>query len=135
MATDMRPAWYGGAQLDPRARDAWLGECRRRTAYYYHGGMRHHRGRHGHGGEHAGHAPGYDYCEAYLDDYYRYYSQAGVIYGYGPHAMHQMMVPSQVQREVPTEEVVTEEYVPIRSRAIPRRAAPHRSHDKRVPID
>jgi hypothetical protein len=142
---DTRPEWPGGAttsaapphaapaaQVDPRARDAWLRECRRRVTYYYDDG---HRRRN------AG-DPGYDYCEAYLDDYFRYYAQPGYAgYGQGHHGHHMMMaprmtmVPARVSRPAaqgPCEEVVTEEYVPERTRTI-RRRAPQRAPVRRVP--
>ena len=135
-APDMRPEWRGGgyaAQVDPRARDAWLSECRHRTAlYYYRGGHRHHH-HHGHD-KNMDPAAGYDYCEAYFDDYYRTYRQPG--FGYIGYERPMMMMPppayqgSSGQRE----EVVTEEYVPLRSREIPHRRARHVIHDKRVRV-
>lgn len=201
---DPRPEWQGGrsasaapvsaapaAQLDPRARDAWLRECRRRVKYYYEDGYN----RGGTGGvlgallggvaggvignriddgpdrgvgtvvgaaagaiigAVAGSAidkassrksrydQGYDYCEAYLDDYYRYYSQAGYAgYGHGQMGYHghmmmaprMMMAPARVSQpaaQQPCEEVVTEEYVPQRTRVIERRA-PRRAPLRRVP--
>ncbi len=145
------PQWQGTAapvmQLDARARDAWLSECRRRTAYYYDSGWghkhrRHKRDRdHDMGGQGMGHRGGYDYCEAYLDDYYRYYSQSGVAYGqvymapvhYRPMQMTMMPAQTQVVSE-PVEEVVTEEYVPTRTRFIPRRPARKPMRDKRIRV-
>lgn len=91
---------------------------------------------------------GYDYCEAYLDDYYRYYAQAGYSGyahpGYGHMMMmapRMTMVPTRVASpaaQQPCEEVVTEEWVPERTRAIPRRPARapvrRRVPDKRIRV-
>jgi hypothetical protein len=109
----MHGGWQGGPppmpQVDPRAREAWLGECRHRMSYRDRdnglGGLliggvaggvignrvagRHHRTE----GTIAGAVVGmaidrgedgrgdYDYCEAYFDDYYAHYAPGG--YGYG----------------------------------------------------
>ena len=136
---DPRPEWPGGPaaspapishasmsaaaapQLDPQARDAWLRECRHRTDFYYDDGHRRRKS-----------VGGYDYCEAYLDDYYRYYAQAGYS-GYAhPGHGHMMMAPRMTMAPTrvaspaaaqPCEEVVTEEWVPERTRIIPRRPA------------
>lgn len=165
------PATY---QVDPRAREAWLTECRRRTAEYY-GGGRNNGGiigalvgglaggiignRIDDGPDRAGgtiggavlggvvgavagnaigkasqrsRSNGYDYCEAYFDDYYRQYNQAR------PAPAPAYYAPSPAARPC-TEEVVYE-YVPVtRSRTI-RRPAPHRAaprviRDKRVRIN
>ena len=138
-APDMRPEWRGtGAAMQPdgRARDAWLRECRRRVDMYYDGYRSHSRR-----DRDRAYAGGYDYCEAYFDDYYRTYSQPGYAYAYPMmmHARPMMMAPAPatVTRTVsqPVEEVITEEYVPMRTRTIPhrrtiRRAAP----DKRIRI-
>lgn len=76
---------------------------------------------------------GYDYCEAYFDDYYARQTYA-MAYAAQP-AM--MMVPVAVQQQPQqqacpcTETVVTEEWVPVRARAIPRRRT---APDKRVPM-
>ena len=136
---DMRPTWQGGpvsvVQPDARARDAWLRECRRRTAYYYDDGYgwhhRHHRDRHD-----DGHVDGLDYCEAYFDDYYRTWAQPGYGYAYPVAAyvrpMPMAMAPAP-QASQPCEEVVTEEYVPVRTRIIPRRPM-RRAPDKRIRV-
>lgn len=140
-APDVRPEWRGTSaalQPDGRARDAWLRECRRRVDMYYDGYRSHSRR-----DRDRGYAGGYDYCEAYFDDYYRTYSQPG----YGHHGMMHvqpmmmMMAPAHAPATAtrtisqPVEEVITEEYVPVRTRTIPqrrtiRRAAP----SKRVRI-
>lgn len=142
-APDMRPEWrpeFRGASAamqpaailpDSRTRDAWLRECRRRTEMYY-DGYRSHRRRHD---KDRSYAPGYDYCEAYFDDYYRTYTHHGMMH------MHPMMMmasqPATVTRTVsqPVEEVITEEYVPMRSRTIPQRRTIRRAvPDKRIRI-
>ena len=132
-------------QPDGRARDAWLRECRRRTAMYYdNDGYRHHR-RHDRHDRHdrqwdRGYEGGYDYCEAYFDDYYRTYTQPGYGYGYGyPQMGYVLPVPMMMQQQVyqtrqPVEEVVTEEYVPMRSRIIERRPARRIIRDKRIRV-
>jgi hypothetical protein len=59
-------------QVDPRARTAWLHECRRRMGYSYEADAEEQRNRQ------AQNEPGgrvYDYCEAYFDDYYRTHRQ------------------------------------------------------------
>ncbi len=129
---DMRPAWSGPAtdpgmipgMPDARTRDAWLGECQRRTEMYYDGwGRRHRRDRRDAG-------PGAGYCEAYFDDYYRSHAQRGSMMA---HARPMMMAPMAVSR--PCEEVLTTEYVPISTRIIPRRPAPRRFvPDKRIRV-
>ena len=133
-APDMRPEWRAPASAvllpDDRARDAWLRECRHRTAFYYdYGGYRHHRRHDSDHGHMGGYEGGYDYCEAYFDDYYRTYTQPGYGYAYVYPAMAYVrpvaMAPAPVaQSSQPVVEVVTEEYVPMRSRTIPRRAVP-----------
>lgn len=141
-APDMRPEWRGGGTTaallpDSRTRDAWLGECRHRTALYYDNGGNYRRRRH-HDRDRShmdGRAPGYDYCEAYFDDYYRTYTQPGYAYAYP--AMVTMrpvsMVPTyQSGRQV--EEIVTERYEPIRSRIIPGRRVRPTVHDKRIRV-
>ncbi len=142
-------AWQGASaapalQLEPRARDAWLGECRRRTTMYYDTGWGHgkrkKRGKQGHD-DHMSYRGGYDYCEAYLDDYYRYYAQPGAGYGHAymvpMRPMQMTMMPAQT-REVsqPVEEFVTEEYVPVRTRTVaPRRTIrSKRVRDKRIRV-
>jgi hypothetical protein len=81
---------------------------------------------------------GYDYCEAYLDDYYRNYSQptAANSYAYQSQALPQ---PAQLSRnatmqeaQLPYEEIITEEYVPVRTRTIARRSVTRHVRDKRV---
>lgn len=137
---DMRPVWQGPAgeamMPDARTRDAWLRECHRRTEYYYDGGHdgwgnRHHRRRRG---NHHADAPGYSYCEAYFDDYYRTYAQRGYAHA---NAMPMMAHPRPMmmaQASQPCEEVVTTEYVPVRSRFIPRRPARRAAPDKRIRV-
>jgi hypothetical protein len=129
-APDMRPEWRGAnaaLQPDGRARDAWLRECRRRTEMYYDGYRSHRRNE-----RDRGYAGGYDYCEAYLDDYYRTYAQPGYAHAY---AHPVMMAPvTQTYTSRPVEEVVTEEYVPLRSRYIPRRPARRILRDKRIRV-
>ena len=152
---DPRPEWPGGPtaspapmgaapmvaasapQLDPQAREAWLRECRRRTDFYYDDGHRRRKS-----------GAGYEYCEAYLDDYYRYYAQAGYSGFAHPGHGHMMMmaprmtmVPARIASpaaQQPCEEVVTEEWVPERTRIIPRRAARapvrRRAPDKRIRV-
>jgi hypothetical protein len=145
-APDMRPEWRPGATPsaallpDSRTRDAWLGECRRRTAFYYdNGGHHHHHRHHDKGrGQMSSNAPGYDYCEAYFDDYYRTYTQPGYAYAYPamvtmrPVAMAPVTTYQNGGQRV--EEVVTERYEPIRSRVIPRRRVHHIIHDKRIRV-
>jgi hypothetical protein len=103
------------SQIDPRARAAWLAECRRRA-----------------NGTTLAVTPtapatarGYDYCEAYLDDYYRNYSQPTAAYTYQSQPVQQpaqMALAGQTQQmSQPYEEIITEEYVPVYSK--PRRAA------------
>ena len=143
-APDMRPEWRGGGTTsvallpDSRTRDAWLRECRHRTAYYYDNGGNYRRHRHNDRdrGHNVAYAQGYDYCEAYFDDYYRTYTQPGYAYAYPamvtmrPVAMQQTYQSGQQQ----VEEVVTERYEPIRSRIIPRRWHRPAVHDKRIRI-
>jgi len=83
--------------------------------HYYMGDRRRHRHN-----DHDMMAPDSTYCEAYFDDYYRYYSQAALA--------RPAPAVTPPQR---CEEVVTTEEVPVRSRSIPRR---HRPHDKRIRI-
>ena len=139
---DMRPEWrpeLRGASAsevllpDSRTRDAWLRECRHRMAYYYDNGgyyrrNRHHKNR-GHG---DGIAPGYDYCEAYFDDYYRTYTRPALAYAYAMPAYQSATTNQPGQRQV--EEVVTERYEPIRSRVIQTRRPRPVIHDKRIRI-
>lgn len=116
-------------QVDPRTRDIWLSECRRRMDTYYGGGWdddygwkrhrRHHRDR---DRDRDVRDMGYDYCTAYFDDYYQHYAQAG--YAYGP-MMRTVAPAGPPQQHCVTEEHVS--YVPVRTRYIPRR------HDKRIP--
>ena len=152
-APDMRPEWRpelrGAATSaallpDSRTRDAWLRECRHRMAFYYdnggyfrgrrHGDRRHHDDR----SDHGGYAPGYDYCEAYFEDYYRTYTQPGYAYAYPamvmmrPVAMAPVTTYQSGQQQV--SEVVTERYEPIRSRIIQHRRARRVIHDKRIRI-
>ena len=145
-APDMRPEWrpeLRGAstamQPDGRARDAWLRECRRRVEMYYDGydgydGYRSHR-RHDKGRSYSG---GYDYCEAYFDDYYRTYTQPMHAHPMMMHAAPMMMAPAPatVTRTIsqPVEEVITEEYAPVRRRYIPRRTIRRAVPDKRIRI-
>jgi hypothetical protein len=111
-------------EVDPRARDAWLDECRHRM---------YHRDREW--GE-DGRRPDYDYCEAYFDDWFAHFGQGGYAYGgygYGyPQPMPMMMVPvrHQVRDRDCVCEVVSEE-APARRRVIYR---PRPVHDKRVRI-
>jgi hypothetical protein len=141
---DPRPVWNGPPPpmapapailaVDPRTRDIWLAECRRRMDISY-GGWdddygwkrhRHHR--------HEVRAMGGDYCEVYFDDYYRNYSQAGYGWGYGPPMMMRNVVqPAQPPRNCVTEEHVT--YEPVRVRYIPRRPVHKRIPDKRMRIN
>ena len=142
-APDMRPEWHGGnanvaLMPDSQTRAAWLGECRHRMAFYYENGGFYRRGyRHHHDGDHNdGYAPGYDYCEAYFDDYYRTYTQPGYAYAYP--AMVSMrptfMAPSYQSAGQRSEEVVTERYEPVRSWVIPHRRARRSIHDKRIRV-
>lgn len=145
---DMRPVWQGatsGAAAeqpglpDLRTRDAWLNECHRRTALYYDGwGRGDHRGHHRrHRGDRADSGPGYSYCEAYFDDYYRTYAQRGYAQAYALPVMayaRPVAAPQMVQQSAPCEEVVTTEYVPVSTRYIPRRAPQRIIRDKRIRI-
>jgi hypothetical protein len=140
-ASDIDPT---GA-VDARAKVAWLTECRRRANLYNPS-----QGALALSGSAADQAKelltgqgqrGYDYCEAYLDDYYRNYSQAGTAYSYGNQGNATLPQPMQVARtaatpgiEEPYEEIITEEYVPVRSRSIPRRTETRVVRDKRVRI-
>ena len=115
---------------DSRARDAWLGECRHRTAYYYdNGGYYRHNRRHGHDdrGRQGGYAPGYDYCEAYFDDYYRTY-RPSYAYSYAAPTSQSAATYQTGERQV--SEVVTERYEPIRSRIIQRDLAFFHKHHR-----
>jgi hypothetical protein len=193
---DMRPEWNPAMAQpavilpDARSKAAWLGECRRRMAYYYDDG----RSGIGTGGilgiiaggvaggfigdavagagdkalgagvgalggavlgGLAGSAidkaakkrklanVGYDYCEAYFDDYYRTGGMTAASqghhghHGHSGHAMQPRMVavsqPSTRPGEPICEEVVTESYVPVKTRTIP--ARPRRSvPDKRIRV-
>lgn len=142
-APDMRPEWRpelrGAATSavllpDSRTRDAWLRECRRRTAYYYDNGGYYRQGRHHdrNRGQMDGYAPAFDYCEAYFDDYYRTYTQRGYAYAYQAPTYQSAATYQSGQRQV--EEVVTERYEPIRSRIIERRRARPVIHDKRIRV-
>jgi hypothetical protein len=144
-APDMRPEWRGGATNasllpDSRTRDAWLHECRHRTAYYYDNGgnYRHYRHHDRDRGYSDGYSQSYDYCEAYFDDYYRTYTQPGYAYAYAYPAMVSMRPVAVAQSyqtgEPRIEEVVTERYEPIRSRTIPSRRVRPAMHDKRVRV-
>ncbi len=167
------------APVDPRVKAAWLGECRRRVAYYYQGDERRGTGggiigallgglvggvignRIDDGpdrvagtliggaigatvGAVAGSAigrdadrqdradTGYDYCEAYFDDYYARQTYATAYTAQPAMMMVPVAVQQQPQQACPcTETVVTEEWVPVRARVIPRRRA---VPDKRVPM-
>ena len=109
-------------------------------AYYYDNGgyFRHSHRRHNDRDRQGGYVPGYDYCEAYFDDYYRTYTQPGYGYAYPammmmrPMAMAPMTTYQSGQRQV--SEVVTERYEPIRSRIIQHRRARPVIHDKRIRI-
>lgn len=120
--------------VDPRTRDMWLAECRRRMDIYYggddyDGGWKRHRRRESRG-------LGYDYCEVYFDDYYRHYAQAG--YGYGMMRPHMMVMRSQAGTSAPAQNCVEEErvsYEPVRTRVIQRRVIrTKRVPDKRIRI-
>jgi hypothetical protein len=145
-APDMRPEWRGPAmgpapsmapiaalQPDARTRDAWLNECRRRTAMYYDGYRRYDRR-----DKNRSYQGGYDYCEAYFDDYYRTYSQHSHGYAYAQPMMmmmapqHQVTATRTISR--PVEEVVTEEYVPVETRVYQRRPARRIIRDKRIRV-
>ena len=138
MRPEFRSASTGSALMpDSRTREAWLGECRHRTALYYDNGGNHRRKRHHRDhGRLAGSAPGYDYCEAYFDDYYRTYTQRA--YAYPAMMMMQPMTMAPVttyQTSQPqVSEVVTERYVPIRTRVIRHRRARPVIHDKRIRV-
>ena len=143
---DMRLVWQGAASApgmpDERAREAWLRECHRRTELYYDGWdqggwdkRRHRRDRR----DHHGSAPGYSYCEAYLDDYYRTYAQPGYVQAYAvpmmAHPRPMAMNPAPMAHaDQPCEEVVTTEYVPELTRTIPRRPAPRAAPGKRIRV-
>ena len=190
-SVDTRPVWKGDAPLpqqpavlgpEPRAREAWLAECRRRLVRRDDGlgggliggvlgGLLGNRiaGR-GHrttgtivGGvagavagvvidkaEDAGRRQSYDYCEAYLDDYYARYAQGYGYHGQMGHGGQMMMVPVAsghhghhgAAQAACTETVTTTEYVtevPVRRRHIHRRAVPDKRvkivADKRVPAN
>lgn len=179
---DVRPEWqgappqpYGGYQMDPRARDQWLTECRRRLRVHDDGvggaviggligGVAGNRiaGRGNRtvgtvAGAAVGAAAGMaidkaedngrvrDRCEAYLDEYYAYYSRGGgyghpgygygyPAYGYGNaccHATPMMMVPVTMAARAEPEctETVEYEYVDV-----PVRAKPRPVPDKRVKV-
>jgi hypothetical protein len=139
-APDMRPEWRGPAmgpapvvamQPDARTRDAWLNECRRRTALYYDGYRRHNRR-----DKNRSYQGGYDYCEAYFDDYYRTYSRHHYAYAQPVMMMmapqHQVTATRTISR--PVEEVVTEEYVPVETRVYHRRPARRIIRDKRIRV-
>ena len=144
---DMRPVWHdsgilapAAAGIDPRAREAWLWECRRRTAHYYDDGRQYGRRRHHRANDDGGLRPAYDYCEAYLDDFYRAYAQPG----YGLNHGHPgqifvqpvAMAPTQIQQDCQPCEEETEEYVPVRTRAIlPRRRGYRPLPDKRIRVN
>ena len=138
-APDMRPEWrpeLRGATTsaallpDSRTRDVWLRECRRRTAYYYGNGGFYRQNRHHNRDREQveGYAPGYDYCEAYFDDYYRTYTRPGYAYAY------QAPVTTYQTGQQQVEEVVTERYEPIRSRIIQHRQFRPVIHDKRIRV-
>jgi hypothetical protein len=101
------------AQVDPRAKAAWLSECRRRMgADKVVLEERKPKKRKGTIPVVVVPQPTYDYCEAYFDDYYRNYVPA-------------VAASQSAQQSKPeTTEVVTEEYVPVRSRSMPRRMTP-----------
>lgn len=188
-SVDARPVWKGDAPLpqqpavlgpEPRAREAWLAECRRRLVRQDDGlgggliggllgGLLGNRiaGR-GHrttgtivGGvagavagvvidkaEDAGRRQSYDYCEAYLDDYYARYTQGQGYQGQAmAYAAPVMMVPAMAGHHGAaqggcTETVTTTTYVedvPVRRRHIQRRATPDERvkivPDKRIPAN
>jgi hypothetical protein len=130
---------------DGRAKAAWLEECRRRANLHppepsplgttQSAANQAKEVLTGHGQR------SYDYCEAYLDDYYRNYSQAGLAYSYGSQGTGSLPQPGQLTRgaatqgsEEPYEEIITEEYVPVRSRSSGRSTVTRVAHDKRVRI-
>jgi hypothetical protein len=129
------------AQIDPRAKSAWLSECRRRANL---GGIaltKDERETSSSAADAAkaalNGAGGYDYCEAYLDDYYRNYAQTAVAgsYTYQSQALPQ---PAQLSRnapaqqaQLPYEEIVTEEYIPIRTHTTAR-SGTRQQRDKRI---
>ena len=142
-ASDWHPAWWNSSYTaivlpDSRTRDQWLRECHRRMTPSYdygdyyrpdrmHGGRRHGRDR----DRVESYAQGQDNCEAYFDDYYRYYADyAQRAYAYSYQA--QSTTYQSGQRQV--EEVVTERYEPIRSRIIERRQFRPVIHDKRIRV-
>jgi hypothetical protein len=142
---DMRPAWQGGPPMpgmpDARARDAWLRECHRRTEHYYDGrrdeSRRHRRHRDDHYDRYD-RGPGYSYCEAYFDDWYRsggYARQAAYAMPVVAYAQPMVMAPAPAaQPSQNCVETVTTEYVPVRTRIIPRRPTPRAVPDKRIRI-
>ena len=144
---DIRPVWHdsgiltpAAAGIDPRAREAWLWECRRRSAQTYDDGWRSGHRRNHRANRDGGFPPAYDYCEAYLDDYYRAYAQPG--YGTNPGYPSQTfvqpvaMAPTQIQQDCQPCEEEVEEYVPVRTRSIPPRRRSYRPlPDKRIKVN
>jgi hypothetical protein len=128
--------------IDPRAKAAWLTECRRRANLSGVSLSKDRRDKPGSAADEAKAALSdgtvYDYCEAYLDDYYRNYAQsaAGNSYTYQSQGLPQ---PAQLSRDaaaqqaqLPYEEIITEEYVPVRTRSIAKRNGARPLRDKRV---
>jgi hypothetical protein len=141
----------GAAALsDDRAKTAWLDECRRRANLQRGVEDRFSKNSEDTAPSDASPAravlagqgqPAYDYCQAYLDDYYRNYSQPETAYSYGSQSATILPQPAQLTlarsaqvSEEPYEEVITEEYVPVYSRSIPRRTVNRLARDKRVRI-
>lgn len=129
-------------QIDPRAKAAWLAECRRRANINGTPDDKASRSRSESASDAAKAAltssATYDYCEAYLDDYYRNYanSTGGGNITYQSQGLPQpaqlARATSAQQAQLPYEEIITEEYIPVRTRSIARRPASRPIRDKRV---
>jgi hypothetical protein len=133
------PAGDALTLIDPRAKAAWLAECRHRAGITGVANNPSEPDRLSSAVDtaHAAQSGGksYDYCEAYLDDYYRNYSQVSADNRttYQSQALPQ---PAQLAltaaAQQPYEEIVTEEYVPVRTRRFAHRLLPRPLRDKRI---
>jgi hypothetical protein len=162
---DTRPEWRQGSQqppqaMDPGARAAWLGECRRRISVRDDGlggavigglvggvaGNRIAGRRHRTVGTIAGAAVGAvagaaidqaedagrvrDECETYLDSYYDYYAHAAAGYGYPGYGCCNNQMAPRREPECTETVEYVDEYVPARPA---HRSIPRRrAPDKRI---
>jgi hypothetical protein len=100
------PVAAAAPAVDPRARAAWLEECRRRMGL---ANAEQSTGKKKRKVAELPREPVYDYCEAYFDDYYRIHRQQN--------AAAPVAKPFK-----PMTEVISDEYVPVRSGPVKKKA-------------